>query len=193
MSARTLRTAWRTRAAQAAGLAALVLALAGCDEYEVRLIEKSMEPTIRSGEFVELDEGAYDGAPPERGDIVSFRPPVGAEDGTCGEEPPPDRPCGFPTPGLSDEESLIKRVIAVPGDRVAVRDGGRAVVNGRVLAEPYARLCVPAHECDFPRAIRVPHGHYFVMGDNRPYSSDSRYWGPIDVRGLEGRVTPPDR
>ena len=173
-------------------MAVASLALGGCagDEYKVRLIEKSMEPTIRSGEYVELDEGAYETAPPEPGDIVSFRAPLGAEEGRCGNDPRPDESCGLPTPELSQDESLIKRVIAIPGDRVAVRGGGRAVVNGEALEEPYALLCEPRDECDYPRPIEVPHGHYFVLGDNRPYSGDSRHFGPIDEEGIEGRVKP---
>ncbi|HEX8064932.1 MAG TPA: signal peptidase I [Thermoleophilaceae bacterium] len=170
---------------------AATLALGGCGS-QVRAVEKSMEPTIRSGEYVSLDEDAYRSADPAVGDIVSFRAPAGADEacGDGGEPPPSDRPCPRATDRLGDE-SFIKRVVAGPGDRVAIRDGGHAVVDGVELAEPYAQLCAPADGCDYPRSIRVPRGHWFVLGDNRPYALDSRHFGPIPRRALEGRVTPP--
>ena len=175
-------------------MAAAILAVAapGCSVNKVRTVEKSMEPTIRSGEFVELDELAYeDGEEPQRGDLISFRGPLGVDTETCGEPGPEGAPCKRPTPELSPETSLIKRVIAIPGDRIAIAADGRAILDGVKQDEPYVIPCKPADECALPKAIQVPGGHLFVMGDNRPYSADSRQFGPIDTAGLEGEVTPP--
>lgn len=182
----------RVRAPLAA--AVLAVAAAGCTSgTQVRLVEKSMEPTVRSGEFVDLDEFAYDDhANPERGDIISFRPPAGADDFTCGAETSDGASCARPTLELSGGASLIKRVIAVPGDRVAIDADGTAVVNGVRLKEDYIIRCKEADECALPEPVVVPGSHYFVMGDNRPYSGDSRHFGPIEERGIEGRVTPPE-
>jgi signal peptidase I len=181
---------------QASVAAASVLALVatGCTGTKVRTIEKSMEPTIRSGEFVELDSYAYeDGSEPRRGDLISFRGPSGVDTETCGEPGPEGAPCMRPTPELSPETSLIKRVIALPGDTIAIAADGRAILNGTKREEPYVIPCKPEDECGLPEEIDVPDGHLFVMGDNRPYSGDSRHFGPIDMDGLEGRVTPPER
>lgn len=184
-------TGGRVRALSAA--AVLAVAAAGCTSgTQVRLVEKSMEPTVRSGEFVELDEFAYNDTNPERGDIISFRPPAGSEDFTCGVETSDGAACARPTLVLSEGTSLVKRVIAVPGDRIAIDADGTAVVNGVRLSEDYIIRCKEADECALPEPVVVPGSHYFVMGDNRPYSGDSRHFGPIDERGIEGKVTPPD-
>ena len=184
-----------TRRVQASVAAAiLAAAVSGCAGLKVRTVEKSMEPTIRSGEFVELDDYAYEGGDePKRGDIVSVRAPLGADADECGDPGPEGSPCRLPTPEISSGTALIKRVIAIPGDTIAIAADGRAILNGRKRKEPYVIPCKPEDECELPKEIDVPDGHLFVMGDNRPYSGDSRHFGPIDIEGLEGRVTPPER
>ena len=151
-----------------------------------------MEPTVRSGEFVALDEFAYDDSGPDHGDIVSFAPPAGDEDFVCQEPQAEDAPCGAPA-GYGSGASYIKRVIALDGDSIAIGADGRAILNGEPQDEDYVIPCTPADECALPEPITVPSGHVFVMGDNRPYSGDSRHFGPVDVEAIEGRVTPPDR
>lgn len=181
----------RRRAGLMAALAAVVAA--GCSaDTKVRLIEKSMEPAIRSGEYVNLDEYAYSGSGPERGDIISFGPPAGVDELTCPIQPAEGSPCDAPA-GEGDGASLIKRVIGVPGDRIAIADDGRAILNGAKLDEPDIIPCAPEDECELSNPITVPDETYFVMGDNRPYSGDSRDFGPIEEYTIEGEVTPPDR
>lgn len=80
---------------------------------------------------------------------------------------------------------LVKRVVALPGDVVRI-DGGKAVVNG-VLEDLGARLVVSADDVSFP-AVRVPPGHVYVLGDNRPSSFDSRFYGPVPLESVRGRV-----
>lgn len=175
--------------------AALVaLVAAGCSmDAKVRLIEKSMEPTIRSGEYVNFDEYAYDSDyGPQRGDIISFGPPAGIDELTCQTTPVEGAPCDAPA-GEGDGASLIKRVIGLPGDRIAIAPDGRAIVNGEKLEEPQIIPCRPADECELPEPITVPDDTYFVMGDNRPYSGDSRDFGPIEAHTVEGEVAPPER
>ena len=65
---------------------------------------------------------------------------------------------------------------------------GHAVVNGIVRPEPYAAACQSATNCDFPVSVRVPAGQYYVLGDNRGVSDDSRFWGPVPASSIIGVV-----
>ncbi|MGE5507092.1 MAG: signal peptidase I [Chitinophagales bacterium] len=121
----------------------------------------SMEPSLHAGERVVVSKLAYRTAAPRRGDVVVFRFPA-------------DRRMRF-----------IKRVIGLPGESVAIRDG-KVLVNGHPLVEPYL---VDETLGDFPPE-KVPAGHYFVLGDNRPNSRDSRYpeVGMVPARNLVGKA-----
>jgi signal peptidase I len=132
---------------------------------------------------------------PERGDIVVFKPPRGADSNVCGVEVSDRQACPKPTPERSDT-NFIKRVVGLPGDRISIV-GGRVQVNGRLLDEPYIRPDDNCGICNLPVEIRVPPDHFFMMGDNRGASADSREWGPVRREWLIGqaRVTywPPGR
>jgi signal peptidase I len=92
--------------------------------------------------------------------------------------------------------NFIKRVVAGPGDTLAIRDG-RVILNGRPQKEPFIRPCSAGQDCNFPRPIRVPPAHWFMMGDNRGLSDDSRFWGPVPKDWVVGAAFatywPPDR
>jgi len=83
----------------------------------------------------------------------------------------------------------------MPGDRIAVRDG-HVIRNGRRASEPFAVPCGGGAACDLD-SIVVPAGHYFLMGDNRGNSVDSRYWGPVPRSQIIGHAVatfwPPGR
>lgn len=173
------------------------LALAACgggddDTSTYRVPSTAMAPTLSLNEVVEVDESAYEDDAPEVGDVVVLRPPTGAfaELGQqCGSEPENAalrRLCDEPTPGLATRR-FISRVVALPGDRIGVRDG-KVTRNGREEREPYARGCRRVEGCTFPTEIRVPDGHFYVMGDNREAADDSRFWGPVPRDALIGRV-----
>ncbi|WP_445396400.1 signal peptidase I [Streptomyces sp. LE64] len=150
----------------------------------------SMEQTIRIGDRVLVDKlTPWFGGTPERGDVVVFEDPGGW---LADEAPPPDddpvvvkqvkRALGWI--GLlpsSDQQDLIKRVVAIGGDTVVCCDAdGRITVNGAPLDEPYVKPGNKPSEMTFE--VKVPPGRLWVMGDHRANSADSRYHraGPGD-------------
>jgi signal peptidase I len=162
-----------------------------------RIPSGSMLPTLDINQRVLVNRIGARFGDPEVGDIVVFHPPEGAERGnTCGGGPPPNgQACARPTEEKADV-NFIKRVVAGPGDRLAIRNG-RVILNGERQEEDFIRPCGGGEDCNFPRAIRVPADHYFMMGDNRGESDDSRFWGPVPrewiIGGAFGTYWPPNR
>jgi signal peptidase I len=146
----------------------------------------SMLPTLDEAEPLDIDFEAYDRARPRLGDIVALQGPHEAATLECAD-PRNGSPCAMPA-GDYGGEFLIKRVVAGPGDTIAIGEDGRAIRNGERLAEPYVRPCRTRDLCGLPRPAAVPPRHYFVLGDNRRNSTDSRYWGPVPLSVIEGRV-----
>jgi signal peptidase I len=151
-----------------------------------RIPSESMEPTLDVGERVLVSRVNYHVSDPDRGDIVVFHPPAGAEGNRCGIVHPPDQPCPRPTPQEADV-NFIKRIVAVPGDTLSIRNG-HAVVNGKVQKDSFTRPCAGVGQCSYPRAIKIPPDHFFMMGDNRGESDDSRFWGPIPKKSIIGQA-----
>jgi len=159
-------------------LAAVVLALA-IQAFIVKpymIPSVSMANTLLPGQRVLVDRLVYHYRSVHRGDVIVFRWP---------EDP------GQP---------LIKRIVGVPGDRLSIV-GGRLLVNGRPLREGYVKQIGGAIEPTMPSPggapgepwslqapYTVPAGHYFVMGDNRTDSNDSRYWGTVPQENIIGRA-----
>jgi signal peptidase I len=131
---------------------------------------ESMVPTLRVGDRVLVNKFIYRFAEPARRDIVVFESVEGGN------------------------EDLIKRVVGVPGDEISVR-GGKLLVNGEPQREPYVYKKYP--DRSFSAPTTVPENHVFVMGDNRTNSRDSRYFGTVPEKKIEGeaflRFWPPDR
>jgi signal peptidase I len=158
----------------------------------------SMEPTLDIGQRVLVNRFLYHFEDPEVGDIVVFHPPVGADQGSgeeCGVPRQPEQPCPEPTSEKSDQ-NFIKRIVAGPGDRLRIIDG-HAVVNGQPAEENFIRPCGGVGECNLKDEITIPPDHYFMMGDNRGASDDSRSFGPIPRDWIIGQAFatywPPDR
>jgi signal peptidase I len=124
----------------------------------------SMESTLMPGDLLIAEKFSYKilGNEPQRGDVMIFVYPGNDERGK------PD---------------FIKRIIGLPGDRVEVNEG-IVYVNGEALDEPYIKEQAFS---DFPET-QVPEGHYFALGDNRNHSRDSRAWGFVPRKNLEGRA-----
>jgi signal peptidase I len=153
-----------------------------------RIPSASMEPTLAIGQRVLVNRLGHRFGDPHIGDIEVFHPPVGAERSggqQCGAQPPDGQVCMKETPSEAST-TFIKRVVAGPGDRIHVA-GGHVFRNGKLVSEPYIRPCTGSG-CDFPQDVTVPAGHWFMMGDNRGDSDDSRYWGPVPRDWLIGEA-----
>jgi signal peptidase I len=168
--------------------------LAGCGSSrhlrEYKVPSSGMQPTLRLGQHVNADLDAYRKHSPSVGDIVALHPPRSVDSiGACGDPQAGQgtaRPCDLPAPGLSSSV-FLKRIVAGPGDSIALA-AGRVIRNGAAVPEPYITSCTTADQCDFPKPITLPADHWFVLGDNRGQSDDSRFWGPIPTNALIGKV-----
>jgi len=150
--------AWARDLVIAAGLAAVIIVFF----YQpVKVEGTSMAPSLSDQERIFINKFVYHVGVIERGDVVVFWYP------------------------LDRAKSFIKRVIGLPGDLIEVRQG-RVFIGGQALSEPY----VPAEYTDFSdyAPLRVPPGEYFVMGDHRASSNDSRMFGPVAASYIYGKA-----
>ena len=145
-----------------------------------RIPSESMVPTLEVGQRVLVDRVSFRFSDPDRGDIVVFKPPHGADLTACGVRHPSDQPCPKETPERSDT-NFIKRVVGLPGDHLKVLEGS-VYINGKRQKEPFARLDPECGTCNLPREITIPEDHYYMMGDNRGESADSREIGRASCR-----------
>ena len=142
---------------------------------------------------------------PGIGDVAVFHPPHGADldSSQCGDPKTGftaagtalAAPCDRPLPSASSQ-TFVKRVVGLPGDLLRIAHG-HVIRNGRPEPDAYINACGGVAECTFSRSFRVPAGDYYMMGDNRGDSDDSRYWGPVPQRYIVGvaffTYWPPDR
>lgn len=125
----------------------------------VKVVGASMEPCLHDGQYLVVSKAAYWFHPPHRGDIIVFHSPQ------------------------NPDQDIIKRVIATPGETVEIKDGN-VYIDGNPLEEPYI---VEIPQGDLPPQY-VPEDHYFVLGDNRNHSSDSRVWGMVPRGSIVGKA-----
>ena len=143
-----------------------------------RIPSESMVPTLSIGQRVLVNRIGNNFGDPAIGDVTVFHPPTGAEsDNQCGARRKPSQPCPRPTAGKA-EVNFIKRIVAGPGDTLAIQDG-HVIRNGKRQPEPFIAPCGGGPECNLTTSITIPKDHYFMMGDNRGASDDSRFWGPV--------------
>ncbi len=159
----------------------------------------SMEPTLDIGQRVLVNRFIYHFTDPKPGEVIVFHPPEGINGtrfGNCAVDPG-DGPCPEATPGQASD-TFIKRIVAGPGDTVSIRNGF-PVVNGVEMNDPDfgTRPCRGGTSCNLPKEITIPPGHFFMMGDNRGNSEDSRFWGPLPEEWIIGKAFatywPPNR
>lgn len=123
----------------------------------------SMEPNFPDGEYLLTEKISYYTKEPQRGDVIVFKPPI-------------------------SEDEFIKRIVALPGETISLVNG-KFFVNDEELKETY--INVVTNSGGFLKEGQkyvVPEGEYFVAGDNRPHSSDSRIWGPITKKVITGKA-----
>ncbi len=170
-----------------------------------RIPSGSMLPTLQVGQRVLVDRIGLDFVEPHVGEIAVFHPPKEAEQEVCGEPHTVKlggAACDHPQSEASGV-NFIKRIVAGPGDEMFVKEGHvfRRAAGQREFKpehDPYIRPCPGVQECmDFSTAVKIPPGHWFMMGDNRGESDDSRFWGPVPTGWIIGiafaTYWPPDR
>jgi signal peptidase I len=178
-------------------LAVLTLAgcLSACGGLTYRVPAASMEPTLKIGQRVAIDTAAMRAHPPKLDDIIVSYIPRTAEltgTGECGspsEGAGHPQPCGVTGPGSKSALIYIKRVVGLPGDRIAIV-GGHVIRNGSRESDPYIAPCGGVPSCNFPQPVTIPAGEYFVLGDNRGQSDDSRFFGPVPRAWIVGLAHP---
>ena len=152
-----------------------------------RIPSESMVPTLAVGQRVLVDRVSERFGDPDRGDVMVFKPPRGADENACGVDKPESQPCPRPTRERS-ETNFIKRVVALPGERLKIVNN-RVYINGKRQDEPFVNEGAPCDQfCNLEREITIPEGHYFMMGDNRGASADSREWGPVPKKWMIGKA-----
>jgi signal peptidase I len=139
-------------------MAVLIFVVINTITIRVKVINYSMRPTLDQGYYLLVNRLAFRFGEPKRGEIIIFH-----HNG-------------------DDTEDYIKRMIGLPGDRVVITDG-MVSVNGRTLDEPYR-----ADQGHTNGEWVVPEGEYFVLGDNRNHSSDSRDWGFVKQEWMVGKA-----
>jgi signal peptidase I len=178
-----------------AGAIAIVLTIKTWVVNPYRIPSSSMEPTLHCArpatgclaahsDRVLANRFIYHLRSPRRGDIVVFHVPATATAVGCARE--------------ATGETFVKRLIGLPGDRIREDAEGFLWVNGRKLDEPYVTPAERAADTSFrTRRWHVPRGEYFMVGDNRGGSCDSRAWGPVPRKNFIGEVFatywPPNR
>jgi signal peptidase I len=151
-----------------------------------RIPSLSMWPTLEEGQRILVNRLATH---PGVGDVVVFHPPASADAEICGnpaQGPGHPAPCDHATPAQSSQ-TFVKRVVGLPGDHLRIVDG-HVWRNGVQERGSYIQPCPIAQSCTFSRTITVPAGEYYMMGDNRGDSDDSRFWGPVPQKWIIGEA-----
>jgi len=130
----------------------------------------SMVPTLLAGDQILVNKLYYTSHDPLPGDVILFELP------------------------RNPRQTFIKRIVGKPGDQIKINTK-ILFVNGKAILEPYAINKDPqiipeqAQPRDYFGPVIVPEGHLFLLGDNRDFSSDSRFWGCLPIRGVKGKVS----
>jgi signal peptidase I len=171
----------------------LALAIQAFIVKPYRIPSGSMEPTLSIGQRILVDRIANNFGSPSVGDIVVFHPPAaygqGCSDPNEGENSSGQdgaEACAVAW-GKASSQTFVKRVVGLPGDRLSVKSG-HVIRDGVQEKDSYIDPCSGSGSCNFPTTVTVPRGDYFMMGDNRGESDDSRFWGPVPKAWIIGQA-----
>lgn len=132
-----------------------------------KTLGKAMAPNYIEGQFWMADKKIYSASGPNRGEVIVFN-----------DVTQPDK-------------IAFKRIIGLPGEEVEIREE-KIYINGEILNEPYLPEDAPTYARDYPsegQKLIVPQNNYYVLGDNRRYSHDSRFWGFLSREKIIGKIT----
>jgi signal peptidase I len=158
-----------------------------------RIPSGSMLPTLHINQRVLVDRIGSHFSSPGVGDIVVFHPPADYAAGCANPSEGQSDPAGANSKACDvaarreSSETFIKRVVGLPGDRISIR-GGHVIRNGTAEQDPYIAACAGSGSCDFRGTITIPRNDYYMMGDNRGESDDSRFWGPVPRSWIIGKA-----
>ena len=171
----------------------LALAIQAFIVKPYRIPSGSMEPTLAINQRVLVNRIGTHFTTPHVGDIIVFHPPKDYAQG-CPNPRQGENQAGQDGSQACDvqeqtasTETFIKRVVALGGDRISIHNG-HVIRNGIAEKDAYTVPCGDAGSCNFPGTITIPHGDYYMMGDNRPNSEDSRFWGPVPKSWVIGKA-----
>jgi signal peptidase I len=171
----------------------LALAIQAFIVKPYRIPSGSMIPTLEINQRILVDRIGTNFSSPHIGDIIVFHPPknyaVGCADPSEGQESDGQsapKACGVAWARPSSQ-TFVKRVVGLPGDRIEIING-HVYRNGVRERDPYIEPCNGLGACNFAGTIVVPRGDYYMMGDNRPESDDSRFWGPVPKNWIIGKA-----
>jgi signal peptidase I len=153
-----------------------------------RVPSGAMRPTLALGQRVEVDEDAYHPALPAIGDIVVFYAPLNVEPAQP-SDPGTGAACAVPRPSPGPER-CIKRIVAGAGDVISIARGF-VVRNGSTEISDHVKAGDERLDQDFPTPIVIPPDTWYLLGDNRAQSIDSRWWGPIPNAWIIGKLELP--
>ena len=144
-------------------LAAVVIVLINKFWVTVFIVDgESMEPNMHDKELSLLNVSSYNTADPKRGDVVVVR-----------------------YPGDPDHKKYVKRVIGLPGEKLEIKNS-QVYINDNLQEEYYIAYELPT---DPDKVVEIKKDQFFLMGDNRPVSNDSRYFGAVEKRFIVGQAT----
>ena len=174
---------WTKELLEAAYIGAAVFIAIQLAVVNFRVEGSSMRPTLSPGHYLMVNKLVYFPLDTERlGMIIPFWMPEEPGRVYLGRSPRQGDVVVFDYPE-DPQRQFVKRIIAEPGDRVEITEG-RVRVNGVGLNEPYLRSISTSSM----HPVRLDDGEYFVMGDNRSGSQDSRHWGPLPADHIIGKV-----
>jgi signal peptidase I len=154
-------------------LLTILLLAAGCGTKTYRCPTSGMAPTLYVGDVFRARLNPYRDSSPARGDIVVFRVPAGA--------------------GSREKKEALKRIIGLSGEILEIRDF-QVFIDGEALDEQYTQLPDADMQARLPSELKntppvqIPPDHYFVLGDNRANSVDSRHFGTVEIRAIVAKA-----